>query len=384
MVKLPVFFTNLFIINILVDPGNALFHSKIITFFLFIAFNIKNIKFKWNEIFPLILFYIFYFVSTAIMLLSNEKYDPSFIKMYSSTFLTLTVLIFTHTSNIDLWKPVKIAAFIISVSTLIIFSIVVLIPESVLLLSLIDIFTNVFMIAEHKLVLYWWIPSIFHKSSPILTMVLGYYLYKYLSKKELQKLIFVILYAFTISVTGTRANIISLLLIVFFISLYYILYIKKYVCFSFLLFIIGLTCFSVLVFLLFTVKNSSSVAKDGHLISYIEYFSENPTKFLFGQGPGALFYTTGFRQSVTNTELSYLELIRMFGIFFSTVMVFIYIYPVIILFASKTFFTFSISISYLAYLFIAGTNPLLIGPTGFTVLSIAFYIKNHRDLYEKS
>jgi hypothetical protein len=380
--NLSVFFTNLFIINILIDPGNALFQSKIITFFLFIIFNIKNTKFTRNEIFPLILFYNFYFISTAIMIFSNEKYDPSFIKMYSTTFLTLAVIVFTHTSNIDLWKPVKIAAFIISIATLIIFFIVVLIPKSILLLSLIDIFTNVFMIAKHKLILYWWIPSIFHKSSPVLVIVLGYYLYKYLSKRELKNLFLVILYLSTLCVTGTRANILSVLLIIFFISLYYFLYIKNYVCFSVLIFLIGVICFSIFIFLLFTVKNSSSVVKDSHLISYIEYFSKNPIKFLFGQGPGALFYTTGFRQSVTNTELSYLELIRMFGIFFAMVMIFIYVYPVVILLINNTFFTFSISISYIAYLFIAGTNPLLIGPTGFTVLSIIFYFKNHKNLYE--
>jgi hypothetical protein len=378
------FFTNLFIINILIDPGNSLFHSKIVTFFLFIVFNIKNLKLRWNEIFPLILFYVFYFTSTAIMLFSNEKYDISFVKMYSTTFLTLAVLAFTRVNNIDLWKPVKISAFIISIITLIFFFIIVLIPKSMLLLSLIDIFTNVFMIAEHKLVLYWWIPSIFHKSSPVLILVLGYYLYKFLHEKKIKKLFFVIIYAFTLCVTGTRANILSLLLIIFFISLYYLLYVKKYVCFSVFIFLIGILFFSILVFLLLTLKNSSSFAKDGHLISYIEYFSENPIKFLFGQGPGALFYSIGFRQSVTNTEISYLELIRMFGIFFAIVMMFVYIYPVIILFADKTFFTFSISISYIAYLFIAGTNPLLIGPTGFTVLAIAFYFKNHKHLYEKN
>lgn len=38
------------------------------------------------------------------------------------------------------------------------------------------------------------------------------------------------------------------------------------------------------------------------------------------------------------------------------------------------FFKFSISIVYLAYLFIAGTNPLLIGPTGFMAFWYANYL----------
>jgi hypothetical protein len=217
----------------------------------------------------------------------------------------------------------------------------------------------------------------------VLVLVFGYYLYKYLSKKEVKSLFFTILYSFTLSVTGTRANILSVLLITFFIYLFYFLYVKKYVCFSVLIFLIGIVCFSIIIFLLFTIKNTSSIAKDGHLISYIEYFSENPVKILFGQGPGALFYTKGFRQAVTNTELSYLELIRMFGIFFTTVIIIIYAYPVVIMLVNKSFFTFSISISYIAYLFIAGTNPLLIGPTGFIALSIAFYFNNHKKFYEE-
>ncbi|HIW35788.1 MAG TPA: hypothetical protein IAA30_02255, partial [Candidatus Treponema faecavium] len=69
---------------------------------------------------------------------------------------------------------------------------------------------------------------------------------------------------------------------------------------------------------------------------------------------------------------SYLELIRMFGIFFSILIVCIYIRPFFLIRKIENFENLSLAISYLAYLFIAGTNPLLIGPTGFMALWIAY------------
>jgi hypothetical protein len=305
----------------------------------------------------------------------------SFIKTYSTTFLTLGILFFTDSNNINLWKPFKFSALIIAIFTLLIYFLILAIPQAVIFLSQQNLFNTVFMVAEHKKTLYWWIPSVFHKASSILIIALGYYLYNYLYEKKGKGILGVIFYSFALFATGTRANILALLLVTFFIISYYSFYVKKRFLLSVCISLIGTICSLLLIYLLlFAVKNSSSIAKDGHLVSYIDLFLEDIRFFLFGQGPGSWFYTKGFHQYTTNTELSYLELIRMFGIFFTIIIICIYAYPLIMLLTMRTFLSFSIAISYLAYLFIAGTNPLLIGSTGFMTLAVAFYFKNHKKI----
>jgi hypothetical protein len=278
-------------------------------------------------------------------------------------------------NKINLWEPFKISSMIIAIFTLIIYFIVLVLPESVIFIENNNIFKTIFMFAERKKFLNWWIPSVFHMSSPLLIITSAYYLYKYFMSNKYKYLFIFYFFTFTLIATGTRANILAIILVFYLITLYYFLFIKKYISLSIFLFFIGIIFFLAFIYLLFTNKNSSSIAKDGHLASYLEFFKNNTRIFLFGQGPGSFFYTKGFNSYTTNTEFSYLELIRMFGIFFTTIIMGIYIYPLIILFAKKTFFAFSIGISYLAYLFIAGTNPLLIGPTGFMALAMAYYFK---------
>jgi hypothetical protein len=300
--------------------------------------------------------------------------------MYCTTFLTAGALIFTRNNNVDLWTPFKTAGFIIAASTLLIYVIILIIPQSEILLNVQTNFANVFMAAEHKRMLYWWIPSVFHKASPVLILLFGCNWHNYLRGRKTKYLVRSVFYAAALFATGTRANILSIAMVFYFIHLYYVFYVKKRMTFSVLYFLIGCAGLLFAVYLMFTVKNSSSVAKDGHVVSYIELFSGRPSYVLFGQGPGAWFYSKGFKEFTTNTELSYLELIRMFGSFFAAGIVLIYCYPLLGLLSRKTFFSFSIAISYIAYLFIAGTNPLLIGPTGFTVMAMGYYFRNHRDV----
>lgn len=83
----------LFLFNCIFDPGNALFHTKQITFFFALVTNIKKMSCKnLFPIFNFLIFYVVFFVSASLMMLRKIDYESSFLNMYSTTFLLLKKL----------------------------------------------------------------------------------------------------------------------------------------------------------------------------------------------------------------------------------------------------------------------------------------------------
>ena len=362
------FFAFLFILNALIDPANELFHFKVVSFFLFLLFSINKIGFPIKFILFFSGIYFILFLSSSIMILSDNKYDMSFFLNYSTTFITLLLLFYGKA--IDFFKYYVFASIVISLVTIIISVFFIFFPEASIIISTLPSSKAIFQLAFSKKVLFWDFISVFHKSAPILVIPFSFFWDQYLRKKKIKYLSLSILIGLALFFSGTRANILSLFLIFFLVSLFFLYKVKQKLLTTVLLFLF-VSFFSFLaIYLLFTVKNTSSVAKDGHLLSYIELFAEKPSIILFGQGPGSLFFSKGFNKFTPNTELTYLELIRMFGIFSTFFFISFYFYPLLVLLRSRKLY--SIGIGYLAYLFIAGTNPFLFGPQGFISLVISY------------
>ena len=77
------------------------------------------------------------------------------------------------------------------------------------------------------------------------------------------------------------------------------------------------------------------------------------------------------------TEWTYIELIRVYGVF-SLLILSVVFFPVYRLwrFAKKDTFSFGIWGTYIIYLFIAGTNPLILSSTGMImILAIYSYLE---------
>ena len=53
-----------------------------------------------------------------------------------------------------------------------------------------------------------------------------------------------------------------------------------------------------------------------HLKSIMILFNNNSLVFVFGQGPGTVFYTSGFKEYVTSVEISHFDFIRKYGILY--------------------------------------------------------------------
>jgi hypothetical protein len=121
-------------------------------------------------------------------------------------------------------------------------------------------------------------------------------------------------------------------------------------------------------------EESSLQVRSGHLNSYKKLIEEHPLILVLGEGAGSIFYSEGFGENTAQTEWSYAELIRWFGIFCAGIIVFIYVFPLYIFYRKRKILSDSlpIRIGYLFYLFIAGTNPLLLGSNGLLAMLVMY------------
>ncbi len=143
------------------------------------------------------------------------------------------------------------------------------------------------------------------------------------------------------------------------------------------------TMFVVLVVALASEKTESSNSiKYAHLGSYLKLFTAHPHYLLSGQGLGTRFFTDGFHRMTYITEWTYLELLRQYGLIFALPIYFVLLYPLWALRRSlANQYTLGIAVTYVSYLLIAGTPPLLISSTGTPVLLCA---DSYLRLYKKA
>jgi hypothetical protein len=308
------------------------------------------------------------------MILQNYVYIPSEMMNYFSSFTYLFVLLFVSDSAIDFLKPTIVAARIISIATIVVTFVIISNPILIPSMFKSKIVEGTFRIMIRPILGYSFL-SVFHLSASTIIIPFGYALANFFYRKKIIALFECILYVFALFFSGTRANILACILVFFGIYLYYIYYLKKnkllFVCF---LSIIAMSMFILIFLLLNDPTSGSSTIKEKHVVSILELLKNNMNILSLGNGPGSLYYTEGFQDFTTRSELSYYELIRSFGLFSAIVFCLVYFFPAIIIF-NGGIFCFSVSISYLAYLFIAGTNPLLIVPQGFTMLLVAYNCK---------
>lgn len=131
----------------------------------------------------------------------------------------------------------------------------------------------------------------------------------------------------------------------------------------------------------------SNTIKFAHLTSYAQLFADNPRYLLWGQGPGTWFYSSGFGAMTDETEWTYMELLRNYGLL-CLPMLYVYVLPLFRLWPHirTNNFTFGIFCTYFCYLLIAGTNPLLMSSTGIIMVLMAYsyteVVKHSTSIHE--
>ncbi len=224
--------------------------------------------------------------------------------------------------------------------------------------------------------------NLFYKTSPLLLFPLGYYFQKLffkseIKRKKIQYILSILLISVAFIFSSTRANIIIFFVLLIIYSMYYIFINNRKIFWISIIF-----CFACISYLLnntlhqFSQTETSNSIKLNHIMDYINLFKSNHNILFFGQGFNSNFFSTYYNSYINVTELSYFEFIRIFGLPVTCIFISLLLYPVIIFYKNyKQYYTFRyIPISYLFYLIIAGTNPLLLSSTGMIVIVYIYSI----------
>ena len=172
--------------------------------------------------------------------------------------------------------------------------------------------------------------------------------------------------------TMARANILAALAVNFFYFAVNLLKKKRLALFFFIT--SASTIFSlIVVFLFLSDKTEASLSvKRLHKLSYSKVFDSNVLKYFFpGWGAGSEFYSLGYKEWTYITELSLYETIRRYGMI-QTILIFfsVWLSPLIrFCLSSRSLYNKIFwSGTFFAYLFVACTNPFLLGSIGFCAL----------------
>ena len=380
----------------MIDPTNLIFHSKYVVFGLvFLIWGLNIFKTHTKLVIPpplfivlafIALFMPFYALSVGIIngVIANTSIESY---AYFNSFFFFLLLLVIVTEHIELTNYINYSSFLIVGITLGFYLILIINPlffEDIYHYFVLDKGVAVYALRNYG---GFTLLMMFYKTSPILVFPLSYFLYRLIISPEKRRVfpdvIFLFLIIITLFISGTRANVVSLMVIVLFYFGFYI-YKKSKVRFvltvilSLVILIFALPPF---LDLLFNNKEASNVVKAGHFSSYLDFFEGHKVMAIFGQGIGGSFYSSGSGMVRNVSELTYLEIIRIWGFPVSVMFFGVLILPLILEIRSGNIGP--VFIAYLAYLFIAGTNPLLLSSTGMIVLVFVFsemYFKYYKKL----
>lgn len=213
---------------------------------------------------------------------------------------------------------------------------------------------------------------VWYRTVPIVIPALGYYYVKRLQGMKTKKNLFVIiLYTITLVFSGTRANMLSAILLCFFYIFFHLIK-KRHLCSACIIVLATVCMGAILATAFLTDKGSLSTSiKKGHQTSYFNTFETDYIRTLFfGWGDGSSFYSLGRHAFVDLTELSHLETIRRYGFIpMLMIMFFIWLKPLVLkMINTRSFIKYYYAVIVFAYIFVACTNPYLLDSVGFCVL----------------
>lgn len=142
--------------------------------------------------------------------------------------------------------------------------------------------------------------------------------------------------------------------------------------------VVAVVSLFVLTFFLATEEDAHDV-KYGNFDSYITEITKDPQSFLIGSGVGSTFKAAGNENKVVAfTELSYMDVLRMYGVPFGLYFIFLFCCPIVVGYkwAKHSIFYKRFFLGYGLFLLLLGTNPLLLGSPGLTGLTLFMAVVN--------
>jgi len=350
----------IYLILLLIDPGGQMFHLKIPLFIIciFIALRIKKTKKTLVLILILILIQILSLYISKINIGNYIILNNSYQRIGTIVFLSVMIFL-NHKIKVSL-------LFVKSINFLSFFSIFIFIfyklfPNLFFILYKSENIRQIFHVTTRTYGNFNY-STIYLGTSEIIVYNIWYYFFK--EKTKYNNMFFLNLLALILS--GTRMNIfISLiLLILYYINKNKFLFISIFMPLTLWIFIKNNLFLTIMN--MFSGTDGSNSRKLGYFIKYGEHFSNLKT-ILFGQG-----ISSSFSIFKITTELTYLELFRVYGFLLGLIMFFILFLPLLNIKKINQNNKY-IYYSYLTYFLMNLINPSLFTSQGMILFSIAIY-----------
>lgn len=372
----------LLIFTFVADPTNTILGLKSAIFALLLLYNLVFFKPDWSNLKYFLIPVFAVLVSWIFAVMQGEIVDMSEVVAVIVAFAPLLLLLWSPCY--DVVKLSILPVLLTSITVLVLFWLIFFIPEMETPIYLFMWKYDDTIMMSNRAFLGVEIFCMYLKSTSAFLPVFGFILYKAFNKSNWRVfyilMILILFHLFVIS--GTRSSMLFPFLLACVILFIYCRngrYIR-YVAYPavFLFCVLFLVLF---ITLLMETDESSNYVKYGHLASYKILFNEHPEYLLFGQGPGTMFYSLGFRGMAIRTEWTYLEMLRNYGILCLPIL-YVVMLPLfkLVKMSNKHDSALAIAAAYFIYLIIAGTNPLLLSSTGMLVILSAYsYVERLRS-----
>ena len=375
----------LFLVTLSLDPTG--FHSRLkdLLFVVLVIYGVIYCLKRRQYLAPInrITFLIFILVplwGMFIAYITGKLNDSGYAMSQMRSMLYISIFFFVVTMRLNiLLKAVWINGLIMAAVTLILF---LLSQLGGIFLAVIYDYCNAtgnYTMAYNRNFLGYAINGLYFKAGSLIIFSFIYNLYQY---KGPFKLFFSVVLFLSLMVAGSRTPMLVQVMILL-VYLY-----DKNVIGKFLTRLSALALLGMLVmvtYLLATQDNEkSNEVKYDNFESYVEDIGDKG-HIIWGAGLGSEFYAKGRDMRLAYTELSYMDILRIYGLPVGIFYIFLFFAPCFWLwkYFPRSQFLKRYSFGYVLFLILSGTNPLLLGSIGLTALSLFMAIVNKTSEMEK-
>lgn len=344
----------------MVDPTNQIFHVKELAYvaLLAISFLCGQVKYYKEHIVFSSCIILLALISTAISTIVFLMESESTLSYYKTLLFLFVGLALSKLTIEEILKYNYLIGVCLSCYILLLY--IMMITSVFDISSFIDIFRNAdntIMIAPRSVL---GIPTLmfFYKTMPFVFFALAYAMRR-------NHYIPVIVIVLSILIGGSRTPMLMGIAIIG-----WIIYSKNRKA----SFIIGVALFIGIIYLI-SLFTSKQYEDGGDEIKYRTISDLISASSLLPHGVGASYWSSGRGIKVTNSEMTYFEMLYQYGGLLFPIVITLFFYPFFALFKkNNTVSVRDFGFAYLMYLINAGTNPLLINSTGIYVYSCALMI----------
>lgn len=368
----------LFLVTLSLDPTG--FHSRLKDL-LFLALVVYGVIFclkRRQYLAPVnritcIMFLLIPLWGMFIAYITGSFDDNAYAVSQVRSMFYIAIFFFVVTMRLDvLLKAVWINGIVLAVMTLIMFFLSQL--GGIFLTVIYDycIASDNFSMAYNRNFLGFAINGLWYKAGSLIIFSFIYNLYQY---KGRFKMFFSVILFLSLMVAGSRTPMLVQLVILL-VYLYDKNVLGKFLTRLSALVLVGMLV--MLTYMLATQKNEeSNEVKYANVESYVDDIGDKGHS-IWGAGLGSMFYAKGRFMRLSYSELSYLDILRIYGFPVGLCFIFLFFAPCFWLwkYYSRSLFLKRYSLGYVLFLILSGTNPLLLGSIGLTALSMFMAIVN--------